>query len=379
MRSVPEESLKGERTGCEQAIDSGRDGGPTQRGPESRPLSVALFATAELEPKLPRGWRRQCGEGRLERRRNTGVATNPRAKRLGYGKRLKRWLKRCESKRRGWVVSGEARGSSLSLRGRGFALHNERRFSPAPPRHRAREVPTCPNKAVGAAARRLGRLSRFPTALKPPPPRRGACAIIVPIKRLNCRCPSARRRWRWAVRLRNGFSVGTGATRAAMPPKTERGVSPVQRDWPRKLPRSVFRAVPCGHFASLVRSTFGLRDFPPNRRVAAHLRRIPAGVAPLSNEVGTTPRTTHRNTGGSCASRGLRLFSRQLGLYEDAAGTICAGRENRSPVHLGRVGTLQARGWTTGAARSVFGSAKQSRRIAVGESRRSIGGRIVRE
>ena len=36
------------------------------------------------------------------------------------------------------------------------------------------------------------------------------------------------------------------------------------------------RAVPCGHFASLVRSTFGLRDFPPNRRYAPHLRRITA-------------------------------------------------------------------------------------------------------
>ena len=39
----------------------------------------------------------------------------------------------------------------------------------------------------------LGRRSRFPTALQPPNPRRGACAIFVPIKWLNCRCPSARR------------------------------------------------------------------------------------------------------------------------------------------------------------------------------------------
>ena len=33
-------------------------------------------------------------------------------------------------------------------------------------------------------------------------------------------------------------------------------------------------AAPCGHFALLVRSTFGLRGCPPNRRSAPHLRRI---------------------------------------------------------------------------------------------------------
>ena len=58
-----------------------------------------------------------------------------------------------------------------------------------------------------------------------------------------------------------------------------------------------------------------------------------AGVAPLSIEVGTISRTTNR-------PRGLRLFSRRLGLNEDAAGTLRAGRENRSPVRSGRVGTL---------------------------------------
>ena len=51
----------------------------------------------------------------------------------------------------------------------------------------------------------LGRRSRFPTALQPPNPRRGACARKVPTWRLNCRCPSARRRWRWAFRLPNEF------------------------------------------------------------------------------------------------------------------------------------------------------------------------------
>ena len=57
------------------------------------------------------------------------------------------------------------------------------------------------------------------------------------------------------------------------------------------------------------------------------------GRRPLSNEVGATSRTTNR-------PRGLRLFSRRLGLNEDAAGTLRAGRENRSPVRWGRVGTL---------------------------------------
>ena len=130
-----------------------------------------------------------------------------------------------------------------------------------------------------------------------------------------------------------------------------------------------------------------------------------AGVAPLSNEVGTIPRTTHRNTGGSCASRGLRLFSRQRGLNEDAAGTIRAGRENRSPVHWGArsdddsrsCGRRARRGRCLGRGKNSAGSGdsleivhlfskrigdawrEASRRIAVGESRRSIGGRIVRE
>ena len=122
----------------------------------------------------------------------------------------------------------------------------------------------------------------------------------------------------------------------------------------------------------------------------------PAGVAPLSNEVGTTPRTIHRNTGGSCASRGLRLFSRRLGLNEDAAGTLRAGRENRSPViggasgHFKHEGGRRARrGRCLGRGKNNAGSGdsleivhlfskrigdawrEASRRIAVGESRRS--------
>ena len=38
-------------------------------------------------------------------------------------------------------AGGVAAGSSLSLRGRGFAFPNDRGLAPAPPRHRARIVP----------------------------------------------------------------------------------------------------------------------------------------------------------------------------------------------------------------------------------------------
>ena len=74
------------------------------------------------------------------------------------------------------------------------------------------------------------------------------------------------------------------------------------------------RAAPCGHFAALplVRSTFGLRGFPPNRRVAAHLRRISgygysrltARIVPRDGDAcGTRPRTT---TVRGAARSGLR-------------------------------------------------------------------------
>ena len=52
---------------------------------------------------------------------------------------------------------------------------------------------------------------------------------------------------------------------------------------------------------------------------------------PTAFSAGTAPRAAYAS---------LRLFSRRVGLNEDAAGTLRAGRENRSPVHLGRVGTL---------------------------------------
>ena len=65
-----------------------------------------------------------------------------------------------------------------------------------------------------------------------------------------------------------------------------------------------------------------------------------AAEPPPSFDAWTIPRTDNRVSGVVCASRGLRLFSRRLGLNEDAAGALRAGRENRSPVHRGRVGTM---------------------------------------
>ena len=132
------------------------------------------------------------------------------------------------------------------------------------------------------------RLRGLPT---PAPP--SACALLAsPLCRAcPCACRGGRGlrcvRLRWFV-LRVSQRIlreRRGRRGRLVPPKTERGgFRPSKLG--EKLPRSVFRAVPCGHFASLVRSTFGLRDFPPNRRVAAHLRRIPAGVAPYPAKSG---------------------------------------------------------------------------------------------
>ena len=49
-----------------------------------------------------------------------------------------------------------------------------------------------------------GRRSRFNNGSTFLYPRRGACARKVPTWGLKCRCPSARRRWRWALRFPNG-------------------------------------------------------------------------------------------------------------------------------------------------------------------------------
>ena len=73
-------------------------------------------------------------------------------------------------------------------------------------------------------------------------------------------------------------------------------------------------------------------DFPP-----------PAGVAPYPMREGqhrARPTGESARVSPRAAYASLRLFSRQLGLNGDAAGTLCAGRENRSPVHWGRGGTM---------------------------------------
>ena len=64
------------------------------------------------------------------------------------------------------------------------------------------------------------------TALQPPLPRRGACARKVPTWRLNCRCPSARRRWRCASRFPTASPWGRGRRGRRSRPKPRRGKVP---------------------------------------------------------------------------------------------------------------------------------------------------------
>ena len=128
----------------------------------------------------------------------------------------------------GW----EAVGLSLSLRGATFARSNDRGLSPAPEGAPPIAAPAGRPKGRWILVREVspyssllgrypfgrgvwGRRSRFRTPLKFRYPAPRGNASEAPKSRLNCASPSARRRWRWAVRLRNGFSVGTGATRAA--------------------------------------------------------------------------------------------------------------------------------------------------------------------
>ena len=128
----------------------------------------------------------------------------------------------------------------------------------------------------------LGRRSRFKTPLKFRYPAPRGNASEAPKSRLNCASPSARRRWRWAVRLRNGFSVGTGATRAA-----------------RQHPRGRLRRCPAGSASAQNRArrfsatqarlkTAPRVAAPSGDRYAVGGYALgfppPAGVAPLFNE-----------------------------------------------------------------------------------------------
>ena len=102
-------------------------------------------------------------------------------------------------------------------------------------------------------------------------------------------------------RVNSGLPSAAGATRRLTTPKPSAAVSRLSK-LAEKLPRSVFRlrrasrpnmdfapagrggqsAAPCGHFASLVRSTFGLRGFPPLRFGASRWRCRCQSAANLS-------------------------------------------------------------------------------------------------
>ena len=109
------------------------------------------------------------------------------------------------------------------------------RVSPAPPRHCARIVPVfVPTKPLARRRGVLGRSSRSPTALQPPLPRRGACAIIVPTWRLNCRCTPASAPF--------GLAFGEGDTRASATLAYRLGafrtaLTPPNSAWSRISPR----------------------------------------------------------------------------------------------------------------------------------------------
>ena len=104
-------------------------------------------------------------------------------------------------------------------------------------------------------------------------------------------CSSCRR---CVLRASNGFPARSGATRAAKPPKTERGAFPTKRA--------------CRESAAL--------GFPPPAGVAPSIGTLPlrgeAGRKPREGggrfcEVGTTPRTTNRPRGRRLSAS---LFSR---------------------------------------------------------------------
>ena len=157
------------------------------------------------------------------------------------------------------------------------------------------------------------------------------------------------------------------------------------------------RAAPCGHFAALplVRSTFGLRGFPPNRRFAPHLRRIfgfgysrlTARIVPRDEDAcGTRPRTTTER--GAARS----VVAARGGLRKRAP------RQNRKPSDRGKTGEggyggsglrfKRSAGKPCGPKRSADGGAarhfiRRARQIGnrprqIGGAARQIGGRARR-
>ena len=198
-------------------------------------------------PKLPRLGRRQGGAGRLENRFIGGCRHPGPSRMRPYHSLVVEEAVEEVRKQLSWVLGCEAGGSSLSLRWRGarrggwlvpissgaglgllrplrgslrsgnptptaranLAFPNDRGLAPrrrAPPieapagRPNGRWIPIArivpvfvPSKPLARRRGVLGLLSRFPTALQPPPPRPRAGAMLVPTWGLNCRCSWARR------------------------------------------------------------------------------------------------------------------------------------------------------------------------------------------
>ena len=103
-----------------------------------------------------------------------------------------------------WVVPFSSGGYLRSFQ--------RQRVSPAPDGASCENHPRIrPYLVVAPSGAAFWACYRAPTtALQPPLPRRGACARKVPTWRLNCRCPSARRRWRCASRFPTASPWGRG-------------------------------------------------------------------------------------------------------------------------------------------------------------------------
>ena len=148
------------------------------------------------------------------------------------------------------------------------------------------------------------------TALKPPTPRRGACARKSP---------------NLAAELPLPLGAAALALGGASPQRLLRGDG----------------GDAGGEAAQNRARRFGAKRVCPES--AAFGFPPPAGVAPdpaKSGHCRAQPTAKPAWSAPRAAYASLRLFSRRLGLNEDAAGTLRAGRENRSPVRWGRVGTM---------------------------------------
>ena len=187
-----------------------------------------------------------------------------------------------------------------------------------------------------ALVRAFAFLQRLPLGL-PTPPRRARCiecASIVP-------CLPSRTAGRSPFKVCSSavdvcfafltdFPRGRGRRGRRSRPKPSAALFRLSK-LAEKLPRSVFRLrrasppihwiCPCG----------ARRGASPAKVVVVSVRLGQHRARPTGESARVSPRAAYAS---------LRLFSRQLGLNGDAAGTLCASRENRSPVHWGRGGTM---------------------------------------